>query len=74
MSKYIFLYIAILISTELYSQYALDYGVVAGASNYLGEIGGKEKPNREFLLDMNMVHTRWALGGFIRYRRILCLM
>jgi hypothetical protein len=61
---YIFLFIAVVSN----AQYSLDYGAVVGASNYLGEIGGKEKQNREFLLDMKTVHTRWALGGFVRYR------
>lgn len=69
MKKYFSLiYLLLLISTVSFAQYSLDYGAVVGASNYLGEIGGKEKENREFLLDMKMIHTRWALGGFVRYR------
>jgi hypothetical protein len=63
-----FIIISFVIYLQSNAQYALDYGIMAGASNYLGEIGGEDKPNREFLLDMKMIHTRWALGGFVRYR------
>ena len=48
--------------------YAMDYGILAGGSQYLGEFGGKEKVARPFILDMKMGQTRYALGAFYRYR------
>jgi len=51
-----------------YSQYYIDFGISAGASNYLGEFGGGEGEGRGFVADMEFGATRLALGGFIRYR------
>lgn len=53
---------------NLFCQYELDYGFTAGASNYLGEIGGRKKTRRDFVSDLKFAKTRWATGGFIRYR------
>jgi len=39
-----------------------------GAANYLGEIGGKEKTRRDFILDLKLSQTRSSLGGFARYK------
>jgi hypothetical protein len=50
--------------------YAMDYGILAGSSQYLGEFGGKEKEARPFIMDMKMGQTRYAMGGFYRYRFI----
>ena len=51
-----------------YSQYYIDYGISAGASNYLGEFGGGEGDRRGFVLDMELSYVRWTAGGFFRYR------
>jgi hypothetical protein len=51
-----------------FSQYKLDFGLMAGASNYLGEMGGKEKTRRNFILDLKLSQTRSAIGGFVRYK------
>lgn len=51
-----------------FSQYKWDFGVQLGAGNYLGEIGGKEKTRRDFILDLKLSQTRSALGGFARYK------
>ncbi|HWY10979.1 MAG TPA: DUF6089 family protein, partial [Bacteroidia bacterium] len=40
----------------------------AGVSNYLGDIGGKEKPRRDFVADMKLAKTRWNFGAFARYK------
>lgn len=50
------------------AQYAWDVGVHLGGSNYLGEMGGKEQTRRDFVWDMKLGQTRWALGGFARRR------
>lgn len=50
------------------SQYDWDYGGSVGASNYLGDIGGKENPRRDFIADLKMAKTRFDLSAFARYR------
>ncbi len=50
------------------AQWRLEYGVAVGVSNYLGDIGGKEKTRRDFVADVKMAKTRWNMGGFIRYK------
>ena len=51
-----------------FSQYYWDYGLKLGASNYLGDIGGLNQSKRPFVLDMKMQETRWAIGGYARYK------
>ena len=48
--------------------YKIDVGFNVGVSNYLGEIGGKEKTEQPFIWDMKLSQTRWTLGGFARYK------
>lgn len=50
------------------SYYKLDVGGYLGLSNYLGEIGGKEKTEQPFIWDMKLNQTRWSMGGFARYK------
>ncbi len=50
------------------AQYAWDFGIHLGGSNYLGEMGGKDQPRRDFVWDMKLSQTRWAVGGFARRR------
>jgi hypothetical protein len=50
------------------AQWLWDYGGMVGASNYLGDIGGKEKTRRDFVADMKLAKTRWNVGGFVRYK------
>lgn len=50
------------------AQWLWDYGVSVGVSNYLGDIGGKEKTRRDFVADMKLAKTRWNVGGFVRYK------
>jgi hypothetical protein len=71
--KIVFPHIAIallfsLYTTISYSQYNWDIGIKAGASNYLGEIGGKEKTRRNFVLDLKLKSTSFVVGSFIRYK------
>lgn len=47
-------------------QYKWDFGAHLGAANYLGEMGGKEKTRRDFILDLKLSQTRSAVGGFAR--------
>ena len=48
------------------AQYAWDVGIHVGGANYLGEMGGKDQPRRDFVWDMKLSQTRWAIGGFAR--------
>jgi hypothetical protein len=50
------------------SFYKQDIGFNLGLGNYLGEIGGKEKTEQPFIWDMKLQKTRWAIGGFYRYK------
>jgi hypothetical protein len=65
----LFCFAMLLFSSSVDAQYYLDYGIKFGASNYVGEIGGKEKQGRPFILDMKPGMTRPQFGGaFVRYR------
>src|SRR5690606_29267820 len=48
------------------AQYAWDVGIHLGGANYLGEMGGVDQPRRDFVWDMKLGQTRWAVGGFAR--------
>lgn len=67
--KNIFIIIFVLFTiTITKAQWLWDYGVSVGVSNYLGDIGGKEKTRRDFVADMKLAKTRWNMGGFVRYK------
>ncbi|MBI3520600.1 MAG: hypothetical protein HY062_14775 [Bacteroidetes bacterium] len=68
MKKTILLIVISLITTITKAQWLWDYGFTVGVSNYLGDIGGKEKTRRDFVADMKMAKTRWNVGGFARYK------
>ena len=59
---------AALLATDAHAQYKWDVGVHLGGANYLGEMGGKEKTRQDFVWDMKLSQTRWAIGGFARYK------
>ena len=67
--KKIILFLAVISLPKLgFSQFKLDFGGSLGVSNYLGDIGGKEKPRRDFIYDMNITQTRITSGAFARYK------
>jgi hypothetical protein len=51
-----------------FSQYKWDFGGSLGASNYLGDIGGKEQTRRDFVADLKFSQTHFAADGFARYK------
>ena len=55
-----------LVASSTEAQYAWDFGVHLGGANYLGEMGGTNQPRRDFVWDMKLSQTRWAVGGFAR--------
>jgi hypothetical protein len=53
---------------SVFGQYNLDYGFHAGASNYLGDIGGGSGSARGFVMDMKLKKTQFTTGAFVRYK------
>lgn len=48
-------------------RYNLGFGLRAGATNFLGDIGSGDAA-RGFVFNMEMSDTRWAVGPFVRWR------
>jgi hypothetical protein len=69
-NKHRFLFILLLLigvsSHSAYAQYKWDFGVIAGPSNYLGDIGGYDQDARPWVADMRLAYTRFNFGGFAR--------
>lgn len=57
-----------MLSIRADAQYQWDYGLKLGAANYLGDIGGKDLPRRDFVWDMHLGQTRYAVGAYGRYK------
>ena len=51
-----------------YAQYNWDIGFQLGASNYLGEMGGKHDTRKNFVYDMKLNKTQFTAGAFGRYK------
>ncbi len=70
MKKILFLLSLILIlsRSEVLAQYQWDFGLKMGASNYLGDIGGKYLPRRDFIVDMHLKSTRISAGAYARFK------
>lgn len=68
MKKLIYLSLFICFTSGFKAQWLWDYGGSIGATNYLGDIGGKEKSRRDFVSDMKLSKTRWNTGLFARYK------
>lgn len=51
-----------------FSQNKWEMGFTAGASNYLGEMGGQENTRRDFILDMKFMQTKTSTGYYARYK------
>lgn len=68
MKKIVTILVVLFLATGVKAQWLWDYGFSVGVSNYLGDIGGKEKTRRDFVADMKMAKTRWNFGGFARYK------
>ncbi len=68
MKKIFTLIFVLALALNTKAQWLWDYGFSLGVSNYLGDIGGKEKTRRDFVADMKMAKTRWNVGGFARYK------
>lgn len=60
--------IAFLPSVMAQNGYKLEYGIGTGVSNYLGEIGGKDKGARPFIVDLKLVKTNFNQTIYLRYK------
>ncbi len=52
----------------VFAQYKKEIGIIVGSANYLGELGGKEKNRRDFILDMKLGQSRSNLGFYYRQK------
>lgn len=68
MKKIFILFFILTLTFSTKAQWLWDYGFQLGVSNYLGDIGGKEKTRRDFVADMKLSKTRWNAGAFARYK------
>jgi hypothetical protein len=68
MKKNYIVLIVCLFTLSMQSQWVWDYGVAIGATNYLGDIGGKDKSRQNFISDVQLAKTRYNVGGFVRYK------
>lgn len=59
---------AFILPNVVFSQYNWDFGVHVGGSNYLGEMGGKAGTRKNFISDIKLSKTQFAVGGFARYK------
>ncbi len=57
----------VVFSSHAFSQFLWDAGVKIGASDYLGDIGGKSGTRRNFVPDMQLGETKLSTGAFVRY-------
>jgi Domain of unknown function (DUF6089) len=67
--KKILFFILCLFTLAGSAQYRWDFGMKFGAANYLGDIGGKELTRRDFVVDMHLRQTRFAVDFFARYKK-----
>jgi len=70
-NKLVILFLCTLLSpfiTTAQKGYRIEYGVATGVSNYLGEIGGREKAGRPFIADLKLAKTRWNETVFFKYK------
>ena len=53
--------------SNYWRQYRREVGFGIGASNFLGELGGRDQIGSDFIFDLEMVQTKFALAAFYRY-------
>ncbi len=68
MKKIFIVLLVSVLSLSMKSQWVWDYGVAIGSTNYLGDIGGKDKERQNFISDVQLAKTRYNVGGFVRYK------
>lgn len=68
MRKNLIIISLLFVALSLRSQWRWDVGGTASATNYLGDIGGKDKAHHDFVSDIRLASTRWNAGAFVRYK------
>jgi hypothetical protein len=68
MRKLLFIFVLATAPFVGFGQYLWDFGGHVGASNYLGEMGGKAGTRKDFVADMKLSKTQFTFGAFGRYK------
>ena len=68
MRKYLIVALLVFVCSSSEAQWLWEYGGTLGMSNYLGDIGGREKDRQNFIGDVKLSKTRWNTGAFIRHK------
>ncbi len=68
MRKIILIALVISLPSLVFGQYKKEVGIMLGGASYLGEIGGKEKTRRDFVMDTKLSQTRTNEGIYFRYK------
>ncbi len=68
MRKLLLFALTISLPSLVFGQYKKEVGIIVGSANYLGEIGGKEKSRRDFVLDLKLAQTRTNFGMYYRQK------
>ena len=68
MKRLLYLLLLTTLTLSADAQYKLEYGLMVGGANYLGDIGGKEQTRRDFVWDMHLNQTNIAIGAYTRYK------
>jgi len=64
----LFGFLLFLVPQKSSAQYdRLDFGIRVGGANYLGEMGGEFSPRKDFIIDLKIPQTSFALGVYGRY-------
>jgi hypothetical protein len=68
MNRFVISFLILITTSSLSAQFRWDAGIKAGASNYLGDLGGKAQSRRNFVSDMKLAETKMSFGAFARYK------
>ena len=68
MRKILLFALIVSLPSLVFAQYKKEVGIIFGGASYLGEMGGKEKTRRDFVLDTKLGQTRTNEGIYFRYK------
>jgi hypothetical protein len=68
MRKFLLFTLIVSLPSLVFGQYKKEIGIILGGSSYLGEMGGKSKTRRDFVLDTKLAQTRTNEGIYFRYK------
>ena len=68
MYKSIIRLLLFLLPSVTLAQYNIDFGGGLSLTNYLGEMGGKGNPRKDFILDLRSPQNRFGINTYVRYK------